>query len=282
MIATRDLLSQAAQQLLQAGIESPKLDARVLLAYALGIASQDVATGQRSISDSDRSVFQGLLERRLAREPLAYITGVKEFWSLEFDVGPGVLIPRPETELMLEETERLYRKHDAPLEALDLGTGSGAILISFLKCYPRATGMGIDASDVALGWAMRNAEKHDVDERSRFRKGNWAQGIDESFDLIFANPPYIDAADMASLSPDVGRHEPHDALKGGPDGLDAYRTLAPQIAGRLKPGGHALVEMGKGQTEAVKAVLEAAGLKVERILDDLAGIPRCAVAARSP
>ncbi|MBI3676150.1 MAG: peptide chain release factor N(5)-glutamine methyltransferase [Proteobacteria bacterium] len=277
MIATREILQQASERLLKAQIESPRLEARLLLAHALGTSS--VLDSRQRISESERARFQILLERRLAREPLAYITGIKEFWSLEFEVGPGVLVPRPETELMLEEVERRYPDRDAPLAALDLGTGSGAILISFLKSYPRALGLGVDISVTALNWARRNAAKHGVAARSRFNTGDWAQGVQETFDLVFANPPYVDDGDMAVLAPEVGRHEPHVALKGGRDGLDAYQALGPQIARCLKAGGQALIELGQGQAKAVQAILEAAKLRVDKVLPDLAGIPRCLVAA---
>jgi release factor glutamine methyltransferase len=280
VIASDDLLRQAADRLLKAGIESPRLEARLLLDRAL--RTRDTAFSRQTISESACARFESLLKRRLAREPLAYITGVKEFWSLEFDIGPGVLVPRPETELMLEEAGKIFTKRDAALTALDLGTGSGAILIAFLKDYPRATGLGIDLSEDALNWARRNAEKLSVAPRLRLQLGNWMEGLDETFDLIFANPPYVDDSDMAVLAPEVGQHEPHVALKGGPDGLAAYRSLAPQIAHGLRPGGRALIELGVGQSEPASAILAAAGLEVERVVPDLAGIPRCLVAHRSP
>ncbi len=282
MNALATILLAAAEQLAAAGVDTPRLDARVLLAFVLGVSPSELLLGSsalcRSITADVLARFDALVARRAAREPLAYITGEKEFWSLTFAVGPGVLIPRPETELMIELVQKLRPDRDAPLRALDLGTGSGCILLTFLSLYPLARGTGVDISDKALKWARRNARTHGLAARAAFRPGNWAEGIEGPFDIVFANPPYIDGPDMEILAPEVGGHEPHQALKGGADGLDAYRLLAPQIATLLAPGGHALVEFGMGQSEAVAALFSCAGLEICRIAPDLAGIPRNLVA----
>jgi len=278
--APRDLLRAAAEKLGAAGIENPRLEARLLWEHAKSLSSPVYGgggSGERSENEPEgaSAVFESLLARRLAREPLAYITGKKEFWSLEFAVGPGVLIPRPETELMIESALAAFPERQAPLSALDLGTGSGAILIAFLHEFPNARGLGIDASKDALAWARANARRLGVESRCAFHAGNWAEDVAGSFAAIFANPPYIDAADMAQLAPEVGRFEPHLALSGGADGLDAYRILASQIPALLAPAGRAFVEIGLGLAQPAAGLFAAAGLEIGRIRPDLAGIPRC-------
>ncbi len=284
MNALATILLAAAGQLAAAGIDTPRLDARVLLAHVLGVSPSELLLSSTALCQrltaGVLARFDALVARRAAREPLAYITGEKEFWSLTFAVGPGVLIPRPETELMIELVQKLHPDRDVPLRVLDLGTGSGCILLTFLSLYPQARGIGVDISDKALKWARRNARTHGLAARAAFRPGNWAEGLDGPFDVVFANPPYIDGVDMEILAPEVGRHEPHRALKGGADGLDAYRLIAPQTASLLAPDGHALVEFGMGQSEAVAALFAAAGLQIEQIAPDLAGIPRNLVARR--
>jgi release factor glutamine methyltransferase len=315
-VTAHSLLADATARLRAAGIENPRLEARLLWEDAQTVghrkkpfdppleggskfAQQISGRGRasacgdspspnslpRSRTESNSTlprgegeetkIFEQLLARRIAREPLAYITGTKEYWSLEFDVGPGVLIPRPETELMVESALQAFADKQAPLTAIDLGTGSGAILIAFLREFPNARGLGIDASGEALQWARRNARKHGVESRCEFRIGNWAQGIADRFDLVFANPPYVDAGDMARLAPEVGRFEPHLALSGGADGLDAYRTLANQIDRLLAPGGWAFVEVGMGQAEAVSRLFQGQGLEIGGVRPDLSGIQRC-------
>lgn len=278
MNAARALLIAAAERLAAAGVDSARVDARVLFAHVLGVSSSELLMNStdvdRRLSADVLERFDAAIARRAKREPVAYITGQKDFWNLTFDVGPGVLVPRPETELMIEWAQHRFRDHDAVLNALDLGTGSGCILLTFLSIYPKAQGLGVDISDEALSWARRNAHKIGVESRTMFLKNRWAEGITGSFDVIFANPPYIDDTDMAQLAPEVGGHEPHGALHGGADGLDAYRELAPQIAARLNPGGSALVEVGLGQAAAVESLFVARGMDARQTARDLAGIPR--------
>lgn len=278
MNAARALLIAAAERLAAAGVDSARVDARVLFAHVLGVSSSELLMNStdvdRRLSADVLERFDAAIARRAKREPVAYITGQKDFWNLTFDVGPGVLVPRPETELMIEWAQHRFRDHDAVLNALDLGTGSGCILLTFLSIYPKAQGLGVDISDEALSWARRNAHKIGVESRTMFLKNRWAEGITGSFDVIFANPPYIDDTDMAQLAPEVGGHEPHGALHGGADGLDAYRELAPQIAARLNPGGFALVEVGLGQAAAVESLFVARGMDARQTARDLAGIPR--------
>jgi release factor glutamine methyltransferase len=221
-------------------------------------------------------IFKGLLDRRLAHEPLVYITGRKEFWSLEFEVGPGVLIPRPETETLVEQALAELPDREHPYRVLDLGTGSGCLLIALLKEFPNATGLGIDSSDQAIGWVRRNVASHRLESRCQLEEDHWAAAAG-SFDLIVSNPPYIPSAEIAALLRDVRDYEPREALDGGPDGLEAYRSLGPIVKRHLGPAGVALLEISAGQHHMVERIMAAEGLRVPRIAQDLAGIPRCVV-----
>ena len=221
--------------------------------------------------------LETFVRRRIAREPLAYILGRKEFWSLSFEVGPGVLVPRPETEILLAALQREFPDSSAPLDILDLGTGSANLLVGALVLFPRALGTGIDNSVAAMNWARRNVFRHGISSRCELITRDWNERIDRRADAILVNPPYIAKAEFSKLAPEVAKFEPVAALSGGPDGLDAFRTLAPQIVHTLKSTGAAFLEIGEGQADAVVAILAASGLRVLRIEPDLAGIPRCVV-----
>ncbi len=319
-----DPVAEAAARLKDAGVDNPRLDARLLWEFAKsnppleGPASDSVRArseaeqgskfakqisgrGRASRSAPDPSpknpsdfstlpqgegetleYFEALLLRRIAREPLAYITGHKEFWSLDFAVGPGVLIPRPDSETLVEDVRRTYPDHGAPLSILDLGTGSGCLLVAALKEYPNAHGVGIDQSPEALAWARRNVAAHRLEDRATLIESGWLEEASPGFDILLSNPPYIRTADIAALQPEVARFEPAAALDGGPDGLDAYRALALRIGRLLKPSGRAFLELGAGQGESVAALLAANGLSLDHFAADLAGIPRCLVAKRNP
>jgi release factor glutamine methyltransferase len=237
--------------------------------------------GPRGGGESDSARFESLIERRAAHEPLAYITGTREFWSLDFDVGPGVLIPRPETETLIEEALKEFPDRSAPLNVLDLGTGTACLPIAFLSEYPNARALAIDAPERALVWAKANVGKHALAARCVLRQGNWTDGVDNTFDVIFSNPPYIETATISDLDADVRAFEPDSALDGGADGLDAYRALAVSIAQRLKPDGRAFVELGIGQADAVIGLFAHTGLETIRAVPDLSGIARCLVAAKA-
>ncbi len=256
-----DQMLAAAQRLAAAGSDSARLEARLLWEHAQ-------KTGQD---------FEALIARRESREPVAYITGHKEFWSLDFEVGSGVLVPRPDTETLVEEALRLVADRNAPLRIADLGTGSGAILIAALKEFPNATGIGFESSPEAFGYAAANATRL-IGPRAEIRLDDWnsAAGL---FDLIFCNPPYIPSIEIESLAPDVSRFEPRAALDGGPDGISAYKALAKLLPGLLKPGSHALLEIGLGQGLAISNLFQ--GLEIVQIAPDLSGIPRCVI-LRSP
>ncbi|HEY1709682.1 MAG TPA: peptide chain release factor N(5)-glutamine methyltransferase [Rhizomicrobium sp.] len=312
------LLAEGAKRLAAAGIESPRREARLLLAYALGVEPNEIfhlplvgrsereafrvgdarqapnphpeirraahaafPTSPRGGGDAECARFEELIARRAAREPLAYITGSREFWSLDFHVGPGVLIPRPETETLVEEALKEFPDKSSPLNVLDLGTGTACLPIAFLSEYPCASALAIDMSERALAWAKANVDKHALTSRCALRQGNWADGVDETFDIIFSNPPYIETATIPTLEADVAAFEPQTALDGGADGLGAYRQLAPAIAAHLKPSGRAFVELGIGQADAVSGIFAESGLETIRVVPDLSGIARCLVAAKA-
>jgi release factor glutamine methyltransferase len=256
----RETLLRAAKRLEAAGIDSARLDARVLF--------------ERAASDPAR--FDDYIARREKREPVAYITGTKGFWTLDLDIGPGALVPRPETETLIEEALRHFPDRTAPLRALDFGVGSGAILLSFLSDYPNASGIGIDR---AGDWAKRNAAKFGLVDRVQLLEADWSETPDETFDVVFSNPPYLTSAEVSVSPPELG-FEPRAALDGGADGLDAYRALAPLIASRLNKSGFCFLEIGQGQAADVSRILAAHGLETMRVVADLSRIPRVVVARR--
>jgi release factor glutamine methyltransferase len=228
------------------------------------------------LGDEAPAGFRALVDRRAAGEPVAYITGRRAFWTIELEVGPGVLVPRPDTETLMEAAVAHFGG-SGPKRILDLGTGPGTLLLAALHQWPEASGLGIDRSAVALGFADRNADRLGLAGRAEFRLGAWAEGVDEQFDLILCNPPYVEQD--ASLPRSVADWEPAEALFAGPDGLDDYRRLAPELPRLLAPRGIACIEIGAGQEAAVRALFEAQGLHA-RSRPDLAGIPRCLILNR--
>jgi release factor glutamine methyltransferase len=262
-------LEDATRRLAEVGIENPRTEARLLLALAMGISRDQ--TLNATPTPEQAAAFSALVARRAAHEPFAYISGRREFWSLDFAVGPGVLVPRPDTEILISEALRLCSDRNAPLRIADLGTGSGALLVAALSEFPNATGIGFESSPQAFQYAQANASRH-VGVRAEIRAVDWNSATGP-FDLVFSNPPYIPVGDIESLAPEVARFEPHSALDGGPDGLDAYRGLAGLLSCILAPGGHALLEIGIGQAPAMETLFS--GLELDRITPDLSGIPRC-------
>jgi release factor glutamine methyltransferase len=269
-MTVREALTDAASRL-AAVSDTARLDAELLMAHALGVERETVLLHR--LSDAAPAGFAPLVERRLAHEPVAYITGRRAFWTIELAVGPGVLIPRPDSETLIEAAIDHFGDR-APNRILDLGTGPGTLLLAALAQWPDATGLGVDASETALAYARRNGNP-----RAEFRLGHWGEGLDERFDLILCNPPYVERD--AALPPDVARFEPAAALYAGPDGLDDYRALAPQLAALLAPGGVACVEIGAGQQEAVTSLFAAGGFTIES-RRDLRGIVRCLVLTLAP
>ena len=274
-----DALGGAARVLTDAGVESPAREARLLLAHVLGASVEFVLS--RADNGIEAATFErfGLcVARRRAREPLAQIIGKREFWSMGFGVGREVLTPRPESESVVESALAAIGaagRRNRPLSLLDLGTGSGCLLIALLSELPYAQGLGIDKSEAALQRAIGNARTLGVLGRAQFLCADWAQPIAGKYDVIVSNPPYIASGEIPRLMPEVSRYEPRLALDGGNDGLDAYRVLLPLIDGILAPAGSFHVELGEGQGEAVAALAAASGLRVLAARRDLAGIERC-------
>lgn len=275
-------LLRAERRLALAGCETPRLDARLLAAFALRLAPDAVrARADRALDAAEAGRFETLLRRRAeAREPVSRIVGVREFWSLPFALSPDTLDPRPDSETLVATALRLFPDAAAPLRVLDLGTGSGCLLLAFLHERPEATGLGVDAAPGAVATAAANADRLGLAARARFAVGDWGAGIDEAFDVILSNPPYLSAEDRGALAPEVARHDPPAALDGGADGLDAYRRLLPDVARLLAPGGAAFVETGAGQAVSVALLAEARGLLCVEIVHDLAGRDRCVVLRR--
>ncbi len=256
------------------GVENPALDARLLLEKASHKTVADLITSDREIvPQSVQTDFQELLGARLAREPMAYIFGTKAFWALDFVVDENVLIPRPETEGVVARALALMGDMSKP-RILDIGTGSGALLISLLHERPDASGTGVDISPAALKIARINAKRCKVSDRSLFYSSDYLENIIERYDIIVCNPPYIDEGAMANLMPDVELYEPDLALYGGKDGLDAYRTIIPGLRDVLKPGGFIVFEIGYDQKQAVTTLLDEAGAKDIICQQDLAGHDR--------
>lgn len=263
----RTALAQAARDL-AAVSATPRLDAELLMAHALGTAREALLL--RHLDDPAPPGFAALLARRQAQEPVAYITGRRAFWSIELAVGPGVLIPRPDSETLIEAA-RAHFGTRAPTQLLDLGTGPGTLLLAALSEWPGARGVGVDASPEALSYARANAAALGLADRACFALGDWAAGIDARFDLILANPPYIGTDER--LPCEVADWEPAAALFAGADGLAEYRRLLPQLPARLAPGGIAVIEIGARQAGAVAALARAAGLHA-RCYQDLGGRDR--------
>lgn len=263
------------RRLAAAGIASFALDARLILSAATGLAHEAlIAQPERPLSADEASLLDELANRRLAREPLSRILAEREFYGRPFTIGPASLDPRPDTETLVERALGFAKASLQPVEILDLGTGSGAILVTLLAELPDARGTGTDLSLAALEEAEANAIRHGVAERVRFVPADWCEGLEGSFDLIVSNPPYVPSGDIHRLEPEVRDHDPSRALDGGPDGLDAYRAIAAGARRLLAPGGLLAVEIGAGQNNAVSAVFARQGwdpASTAAICRDLAG-----------
>jgi release factor glutamine methyltransferase len=259
----------AAARLFSDFSQTPRLDAELLMAHALGVTREQLLL--RHLDDRAPAAFAALVERRCAHEPIAYITGTRDFWTISLAVGPGVLIPRPDSETLIE-TAIGYFAGRAPAAILDLGTGPGTLLLAALAEWPDALGVGVDASADALRYAERNARELGFADRASFARGNWADAIDGRFDLILANPPYVATSD--ALAAEVRDHEPAAALFAGADGLDDYRIIAAQLPRLIASGGVAVIEIGSTQADAVSALLIEQGL-IASIRRDLGARDRC-------
>jgi release factor glutamine methyltransferase len=269
-LTVAEALADAARRLSPVS-DTARLDAELLMAHVLGLSRE------RMLLDPPRQeappAFTALVERRLAREPIAYIVGHREFWTIDLAVGPGVLIPRPDSETLIEAAVAHFGLA-GPRSVLDLGTGSGALLLAALAQWPQATGLGVDTSEAALAMARSNAERLGLASRTEIARGSWDTASRGDFDLVLCNPPYVETG--AVLPPDVADYEPASALYAGDDGLDDYRRIAPLL--RLPTGGIACIEIGATQAQAVRALFGAAGF-LSQVNTDLAGRDRCVVVA---
>lgn len=269
-----ELLRDAVARLARAGVPDPARDARLALRWASGLDGATLsATLDRPPGAGEADRFAAAIERRAARVPLSHITARRAFWGREFSVGPDVLDPRPETETLVAEALRRgpFRR------ILDLGTGSGCILVTLLAEWPEATGLGTDISEAALARARCNADMLGIGARACFARADWTDGIDDRFDLIVSNPPYIAEAEIAALEPEVREHEPRTALTPGGDGLGAYRRIAAGVDRVMEPGALVMVEIGPTQAGSVAAIMAAAGLEHVEIVRDLDERPRVIV-----
>jgi release factor glutamine methyltransferase len=276
-------LCQAGQVLRAAAIENPRHEARLLLAHALGATTEDLLRDPRApVPPEAATRFGAALKARLGRAPMAHILGRQGFWTLDLAVSPATLIPRADSEALVEAALDLFPDRDAPLSVLDLGTGTGALLLAVLAERPRAFGVGVDRAPAAAALAAANARSNGLGGRAAFLAGDWAAALSRRFDLVLSNPPYIESAAIPRLMPEVARFEPALALDGGADGLDAYRAIAAALPGLLAPGGAAVVELGQGQRPTVEALALAAGLTLEGCRPDLGGVERALVLRPTP
>jgi release factor glutamine methyltransferase len=266
-------LSKAAARL--TGIaDNPRLEARLLLAHALNLTQNDLIRDPNRAADT--TTFETLVTRRTAHEPLALIVGHREFWSLDFHVSPATLIPRPDSETLIEAALATFANRPPPRKILDLGTGTGCLLLALLTEFPSAFGIGLDLSPDAAALAKANAAHLGLTDRSAFIASDWTNALSGQFDLIISNPPYITTPDIQTLMPEVAHYEPTRALDGGPDGYDAYRTILPSLPRHLETGGTAILELGVGQATYVADLARKTGLAASLCLD-LAKIPRAVV-----
>lgn len=266
-----DALRHGAVLLTAAGVDTPRLDARLLLAHANGLTQ--AALLREPARSIDPAAYQVLLDRRAAREPVALIVGYQEFWSLRFAVSAATLIPRPDTETLIEAALAAVDLTKVR-SVLDLGTGTGCLLLAALSELPNAWGVGVDRIADAAALAQHNARALGMHSRASILCGEWATAIAGRFDLVLSNPPYVSTPDLTSLMPDVTGYEPASALDGGGDGLEAYHAIIPNLTSLLSPDGLAILELGMGQADAVVAVAAGAGLRQSGLRSDLAGIPR--------
>ncbi len=275
------LWTELRRRLEAAGIDTPVIDARLLLEAGAGVSRLDIITDPRRVlNDEQVAGVEALTLRREAREPIGHILGRKSFWTLDLDVSADVLSPRPETELLVETALEILPKGSAA-RVLDLGVGSGAIILAILAERPDTTGVGVDVSESALASARRNAEKLGLADRLDLQGGDWSAGLEEAFDLVVSNPPYIPSADIDGLEPEVVRYEPRLALDGGADGLSAYRAILAALPRLLRPGGAYALEVGIGQAEAVRGLAVEQGLTAETPRLDLNGIARVVAGRRA-
>jgi release factor glutamine methyltransferase len=262
------------RQLAEAGIDTALLDARLLVAHALHASPETlVRDSARALSSGEISAIETLLARRVKREPMSQILGSRGFWRDEFLVTKDVLTPRPDSETMIEALLQLRPNREAMHQVLDLGTGSGCLLLSALREYPQSHGLGLDISAAALSVARANARALQLDTRARFEESDWCAALTENFcaDIVLSNPPYIPAREISSLAPEVKNYDPSLALDGGEDGLECYRKIFSQLSLYLSPHALILLEVGAGQANEVAEIGRTNGMKLIQMFPDLAG-----------
>jgi release factor glutamine methyltransferase len=268
----------AARRLMLAGVETPRLDARLLIQHALGLDhTAFITNGALPIDAAGETVAFSLIQRRAAREPVGRILGHRGFWTLDVQLSPETLEPRPDTETLVEAVLARIADRNAALRIVDLGTGSGCIVLALLAELPNAWGLGVDRSAGAAATARTNALHAGLTDRAAFVVGDWAGALAGPFDIVVSNPPYIPTADIATLSAEVRRFDPLLALDGGADGLHAYRQLIAALPTLLAPSGRAVFEIGVNQAPMVTELLTNTGICAENIVQDLQGIERCVI-----
>lgn len=278
--AAQKALAVARERLRLAGVASPGLDARLLLADVLNAPPEHLLIRpENMLTDEQCAVLSRHLERRENGEPVSRIVGKREFWSMDFELSSDVLDPRPDSETLVESAVAFGKKKLAP-SILDMGTGSGCLLLAVLAELPQATGTGVDISDGALAVAQRNVMRHGLSSRVRMVWDDWGSAVQGRFDIILCNPPYIPSQEIEMLAKEVAQFDPRGALDGGDDGLRCYRQLLPHIAQKLAAEGRAFVEVGMGQAKDVAALAAENGLRRVEVKKDLAGIERCLVLVR--
>lgn len=271
-------LQTAARRLRAAGIDSARLDARLLLGEVLKVAPPDlVAYPERPLTPHEDDRFLDLVERRCRRQPLSQLLGRREFWGLNLRVTADTLDPRADSETLIEAALGTIGDRSRSLRLLDLGTGTGCLLLALLSELSDATGLGVDRSQAALDVARANATDLGLADRTAWRCGFWGEGVTESFDLVISNPPYIPSTEIDRLMPEVARYEPRLALDGGTDGLACYREIAAAMPRLLRADGWLVLEIGSRQVEPVAAIFAAAGLRLARRRQDLGNLDRCLV-----
>ncbi|HEV2550291.1 MAG TPA: peptide chain release factor N(5)-glutamine methyltransferase [Stellaceae bacterium] len=271
-------MTAATARLAAVGIEESRREARLVLALALGVEAATVLGYPERLLDAAAAArFEALVRRREAREPFSRLAGKRGFWTLELALSPETLDPRPDSETLIRAMLDRFSDRESPLSVLDLGTGSGCLLLAALSEYPNASGIGVDCLPGAVEAARRNAAALGLAPRAQFVVDHWAASLVTTVDAILANPPYISSDLIERLAPEVARFEPRAALDGGGDGLEAYRELAPPLSRLLKVSGCAFIELGAGQGAAVAGIMARQRLTLTGMVRDLGGIERCAV-----
>ncbi|MBO1359474.1 peptide chain release factor N(5)-glutamine methyltransferase [Acetobacter sacchari] len=273
-------INLAADILRQADVDDPRREARLLFELTTGIAPLEQIAQGRSVL-ADVGGFMSLVRRREKKEPMAHLSGRKGFWTLDLEVTPETLIPRGDSETLVEAVLDARPDRSAVTKVLDLGCGTGCLLLAVLSEYPEAFGVGLDRVPAAAALARRNASRNALGDRATFVAGSWTHALRGQFDVVLSNPPYIPTPDLNALMPDVRRYEPFSALDGGADGLDDYRCIIPALTEVLAPDGLAVLEIGVGQEESVPAIAVGEGLVVFDVRRDLAGMPRAVILGRN-